>query len=144
MLHPGRSDADEVAREDVRVEGSDLGADQRHVVVELELVGGGQRDPDAVADLRVLTGGHALHRAAELLGALLKHFDVAGVGHLVADLGQADAAFFEYDGVVVPLVLALVEHPARLATGLVQPHRRAVVLLRFFQIGDPGVDVPHT
>ena len=44
---------------------------------------------------------------------------------------------------MVPLVPALVEDAPRLAAGLVEAHRVAVVLLRFLQVGDPGVDVAH-
>src|SRR4249919_2724870 len=57
VFHPRRADADEVAREDLRVDVADFGADEGHVVVQLELVRGRQGDPDTVADLGVLSGG---------------------------------------------------------------------------------------
>lgn len=120
------------------------GADQRHLAVELHDVLGGQHDPDAVADLGVVALAHPLDQAAELLGALLVDVQVVGAGDLVAHLRQADAALFQDDRVVVPLVPALVEHAARLLMSGHQAHRVAVVALGLFEVGDAHVHVSQT
>lgn len=144
VVDVGGADAAQVPREDLRVDVADGGAHEGHLAVELHDVLGRQDDPDAVADLRVVPLAHPLDEAAELLGALLVDLQVVVPGHLVAHLDQADAAFFEDDGVVVPLVPALVERPSGLLAGGHQAHGVPVVPLGFFEVGDAHVHVSQT
>ena len=102
-----RADADHVPREGVRVVRADLQAPGRHVAVELDLVAAGQGHPDAIADLGVLAGDHALDRVAEGDRLDLDRGNVLRRLALEAALDHADAALFENDRVVVPLVPAL-------------------------------------
>ena len=143
VVERGHTDTDEVAREGVRVVGADLGADAGGLVVDLEDVVGGGREPDAVADLRVLALAHPLDGDAEGLGLLLDVVDVAGVLDLPAELHQADATLLEDDRVVVPLVPGLVVDLVALGVGLVETHRVGVVLLGLGHVRDADMGVAH-
>ncbi len=143
MVEGGDADADEVPREGVRVVEADLGADHRRLVVDLEDVLGRGREAHPVTDLGVVALAHPLDGEAEVAGLLLDRVEVFGVLDLEAELDDADAALFDDDGVVVPLVPALVVDLARLAQGLVEADGVRVVVLRLVEVGYPRVHVAH-
>jgi hypothetical protein len=138
------ADADEVTRERVGVVRADLEADRRHRVVQLDDVAHRDHDPDAVADLGVLAGAHALDGVAESPRPVLVDVDLGRVPDLDAEALDADATLLEDEGVVVPLVPAREVELAVPFLRAVEAQRVGVVLLRLSQVGDSGVHVAQS
>jgi len=80
---------------------------------------------------------------AELLGASFEVGQGLVVFDLVAELDQSDAAFFEYERVVVPLVPALEVEPAGLLVHDLHAQGVGVVVAGLFEVGHPQVDIPQ-